>query len=124
MNGGSAVTLGNAEIPFGASWGSQGTIAFAPRMGSPLLQVSDAGGAQQPVSRLEKGESLNIWPQFLPGGKAMLFATGNNPVDSQVAIQSVATGERRNLISRMKPPLRGVRVSDLCAGRNADGNDL
>ena len=103
VNGGAAVTLGDAEIPYGASWGSQGTIAFAPRSGSPLLQVSDGGGAQQPVSRLEKGESLHIWPEFLPGGKAMLFAAGNSPAGLQVAIQSVATGERRNLIGGMQP---------------------
>ena len=103
VSGGAAVTLGNAEGAFGGGWGSQGTIVFAPRAGSPLLQVSDAGGAQQPVSRLEKGESLNMWPQFLPGGKAVLFAAGNNSVDSQVAIQSIATGERHNLIGGMQP---------------------
>jgi Tol biopolymer transport system component/predicted Ser/Thr protein kinase len=103
VNGGAAVTLGDAEGAFGGSWGSQGTIVFAPRTGSPLLQVSDAGGIQQPVSRLEKGESLHIWPQFLPGGKSVLFTAGSSSVDSQVAIQSIATGERRNLISGMQP---------------------
>src|SRR5579863_7404944 len=103
VSGGAAVTLGNAGTDSGGSWSSQGTIVFAPGTGSPLLQMSDAGGAQQLVSRPEKGETLHAWPQFLPGGKAVLFTAGNSAVDSKVAIQSIATGERRNLISGMQP---------------------
>ena len=30
MSGGAALTLGDARTPRGASWGSQGMIAFAP----------------------------------------------------------------------------------------------
>ena len=37
------------------------------------------------------------WPEFLPGGKAVLFAAGAGH-DFQVVVQSVGTGERRNLI--------------------------
>jgi Tol biopolymer transport system component len=97
------VTLGDAEIPFGASWGSLGTIAFAPATAGALQQVLDAGGTPQPLTRLGKGETFHNWPQFLPDGKAVLFAAGSNGADSQVAIQSIATGERRNLISGMQP---------------------
>ncbi len=46
VSGGAALTLGDAVNPFGASWGSQGIIAFAPITVSPLLQLSDAGGAR------------------------------------------------------------------------------
>ena len=76
VSGGAALTLGDAAYPRGASWGSQGTIAFAPTNVSALQQVPDAGGTPQPLTRLEKGEVSHRWPEFLPGGKAVLFAAG------------------------------------------------
>jgi eukaryotic-like serine/threonine-protein kinase len=102
VSGGAAVTLGDAGNPFGASWGSQRSIVFATT-GLPLLQVSDAGGTPQPLAHLEKGEGTQIWPQFLSSGKAVLFAGGNSAVDSQVAVQSIATGQRRNLVGGTQP---------------------
>ena len=101
VSGGAALTLGDAALPRGASWGSQGMIAFAPTAVSALQQVSDAGGAPQPLTRLEKGEASHRWPEFLPGGKAVLFAAGTTAINftnAQIAVQSVGTGERRNLI--------------------------
>jgi serine/threonine-protein kinase len=101
VSGGAALTLGDAVFPCGASWGSQGMIAFAPTNGSALQQVSDSGGASQPLTRLEEGEASQRWPEFLPGGKALLFAGGTNTINwtnTQVAVQSVGTGERRNLV--------------------------
>jgi serine/threonine-protein kinase len=101
VSGGGVLTLGDAAEPQGASWGSQGVIAFVPTAVSALQQVSDAGGTAQPLTRLEKGDFSQRWPEFLPGGKAVLFSAGAAPfnfTNAQVAVQSVETGERRNLI--------------------------
>jgi Tol biopolymer transport system component len=101
VSGGAALTLGNTVYFYGASWGSQGMIAFSPTTAGPLQQVSDAGGAPQPLTRIEKGQSTHRWPEFLPSGKAVLFAASANTAgwsNSQVAIQSVGAGEGRNLI--------------------------
>ncbi|MGA7791761.1 MAG: protein kinase [Candidatus Acidiferrales bacterium] len=101
VSGGSAVTLGEAATPVGASWGSQGMIAFSPSAIGVLQQVPDAGGAPQPLTVIEKGEIVHRWPEFLPGGKAVVFAAGTNALNftgAQVAVQSVGTQERRNLI--------------------------
>jgi Tol biopolymer transport system component/predicted Ser/Thr protein kinase len=101
VNGGAALTLGNAVSSYGASWGSQGMIAFTPANVGALLQVSDAGGAPQALTRREKGETSHRWPDFLPGGKAVLLAASANTTNwtnAHVAVQSVGTGERRNLI--------------------------
>ncbi|HXP81743.1 MAG TPA: protein kinase [Verrucomicrobiae bacterium] len=101
VSGGSAVTLGEAATPVGASWGSQGMIAFSPTAIGVLQQVPDAGGAPQPLTAIEKGEIVHRWPEFLPGGKAVVFAAGTNALNftgAQVAVQSVGTRERRNLI--------------------------
>jgi serine/threonine-protein kinase len=107
MSGGAAINLGDAAFPRGASWGSQGMIAFAPSAISALLQVSDAGGAPQPLTRFGKGESGHRWPEFLPGGRALLFAAGTNAdnwSNAKVAIQSIGTGERRDLIQGVTHP--------------------
>ena len=101
VSGGAALTLGDAANPHGASWGSQEMIAFAPTAISVLQKVSDAGGTPQPLTRREKGELSHRWPEFLPGGKAVLFAASainTNWTNAQVAVQSVGTDERRNLI--------------------------
>jgi Tol biopolymer transport system component len=52
------------------------------------------------MTRFEKGEVSHRWPEFLPGGKAILFAAGDNTnyfTNAQVVVQTVATGNRRNL---------------------------
>src|SRR6266849_3621177 len=101
VGGGAALTLGDASIPVGASWGSQGMIAFSPTNVSALQRVLDAGGTPQPLTRREKEEVSQRWPEFLPGGKAVLFvasANNTNWTNAQVAVQSVGTGQRRNLI--------------------------
>jgi tRNA A-37 threonylcarbamoyl transferase component Bud32 len=101
VNGGAALTLGDASFPLGASWAGQGMIAFARTISGVLQQVSDAGGPSQPLTPHEKGAVSQRWPEFLPGGKAVLFAAGpstTNWVNAQVTVLSVGTGERRNLI--------------------------
>jgi Tol biopolymer transport system component/tRNA A-37 threonylcarbamoyl transferase component Bud32 len=97
LSGGAALTIGDASGSRGASWGSQGNIAFAPLNFSILQQVPDAGGAPQPLTRFEKGENNHRWPEFLPGGKAILFAAGTG-FSNQVVVQSVGAGEPRYLV--------------------------
>jgi len=101
VSGGVAVTLGDALQPRGASSGSQGLIAFVPLWASGIQLVPDAGGTPQALTHLVKGENSHRCPEFLPGGKAVLFSTSMTSsawVNPHVAVQSVATGERRNLI--------------------------
>jgi serine/threonine-protein kinase len=81
----------------GASWGSDHSIVFAP-YSSVLLQVANEGGASHPITHFENGETLHVWPQFLPGGKAVLFNSySSNPTG--IAVQRIG-GERRNLIQQ------------------------
>ena len=99
LSGGPSVSLADVGPnggAFGASWGSRGTIAFGPR-GSPVQQVSDAGGNVQPLTRLEKGELANAFPELLPDGTALLFTIPSGAAASRIAVQSLKTGERRDL---------------------------
>jgi serine/threonine protein kinase/Tol biopolymer transport system component len=102
VSGGAALILGDAAYSGGASWGSQGMIAFTPTGNvSALQQLPEAGGTPQPLTRFEKGDTSHRWPEFLPDGKAVLFAAGPTAVtftNAQVAVQLVGTRERRNLV--------------------------
>jgi eukaryotic-like serine/threonine-protein kinase len=108
VNGGTALTaltlFDAAGYTAGASWGSQGMIAFTPAANLSLQQVPEAGGAPHPLTRLEKGEIAHLWPEFLPGGKALLFVAATTVNNAQIAVQSVGTGERRNLVQGATQP--------------------
>ena len=101
LSGGPAVSLADVAVPHGATWSGQGMIIFVATTFGVLQQVSEAGGTPQPLTRLEKGEITHRWPEFLPGGKDVLFAagtTGGDLTNAKVAVLSVGTGERRELI--------------------------
>ena len=50
-----------------------------------------------PLTQLKSGDSNNRWPEVLPGGKAVLFVAGSNAF-SMVSVQSIKSGERRDLV--------------------------
>ena len=95
VSGGTVSTLGDAPVPRGASWGGDGTIAFAPTNSSFLEQISEAGGAPQALPHLEKRAISDVWPEFLPNSKAVLFA---DAATGRIVAQSLGSGERRELI--------------------------
>jgi eukaryotic-like serine/threonine-protein kinase len=77
ITGGPPVTVcaiqGN---PRGATWGADGTIIFAQSVSAAGLQrVSSTGGEPTILTTpdRERGEGLHLWPEFLPGGEAVLF---------------------------------------------------
>jgi len=101
VSGGGVSDVSEVGVPRGASWSSHGTIVFGTLYTRYLQEVSDSGSAPRPLTRPEKGEIGHGWPDYLPGGKSVLFATGVNGLGFQtadVAVQSVGTGEHRNLI--------------------------
>jgi eukaryotic-like serine/threonine-protein kinase len=101
VNGGAAISLGNAIEHGGASWGSQGMIAFAPRINGVLQQVPNTGGVPTPLTQGENGDNSHRWPEYMPDGKSVLFAagtTGINFLNAQIAVQSAQARDRRNLI--------------------------
>jgi Tol biopolymer transport system component len=96
VNGGGATTLGDAATPRGASWGSQGAIVFIPFLGAPVQELPEAGGTPRPLTHLDKGE-FHLWPELLPDGKAVVFASGVSP-SNRIAVRVTGTGEQRILV--------------------------
>jgi serine/threonine-protein kinase len=97
LQGGEPVTLCEARIPHGASWGPDDTIVFAESSGVTLSRVSASGGKPEVLSRTK---DRVFYPEFLPGGKALLFSLNsfNNPDYGQIGLLTLATGERRVLL--------------------------
>ena len=96
--GGALVAV--AEIPGslrGASWGSDDMIIFATNSPeSGLLRVPMGGGEPEVLMTpdTEQGEQDHVWPEILPGGKAVLFTivTSSGP-QYLIAVLSLESGE-------------------------------
>jgi hypothetical protein len=106
ITGGPAVTIGPVDGggPRGATWGPDGTIVYGTNAPSTGLQrVSAAGGEPTVLTKpdRERGEGDHYWPEFLPGGDAVLFTI--TPLDgsienAQIAVLDLRTGTSKVLI--------------------------
>ena len=106
VTGGPAVTLATFDgNPLSATWGSDDTIVVATAGGTTgLLRVGAAGGAATTVlTRPDRaqGELDHLWPEILPGGRAVLMTitaiTGGLDA-AQVAVLDLETGTRKVLL--------------------------
>jgi len=96
LSGGEPEVLCSASLPFGGSWGPDGTIYFTPSQFTGIWQISSAGGTPKPLTEvnIQKGESGHYWPEILPGGDAMLFSLR----DGGIGITSLHSNERKMLL--------------------------
>ncbi len=91
-------------IPAGATWGPDGTIIFGTNDRTTGLQRLPAAGGEPTVltkpSR-ERGEGGHYWPEFLPGGNAVLFTIvpyADRIENAQIAVLDLRTGSSKVLI--------------------------
>jgi Tol biopolymer transport system component len=107
IGGGAPVDVCDAPIGFGAVWGTDNIITFAPTGGSGLMQVPATGGAPREITRLDakRDEFSHRWPDVLPDGDTLLFAAGGTDSwdDAQIVAQSLKTGARHTLIAGSFP---------------------
>jgi len=99
VTGGAPITLAEVSRSRGASWGSDGTIVFAASPRNGLSRIPAAGGEVTPLTTLDESakELSHRWPQWLPGGKAVLFtsARGESPnIESSIEAVRVDSGKR------------------------------
>jgi len=102
LNGGPAVTLCKAAALFGASWGDDGTIAFATQRNGGLWRVSAAGGTPESLTTPRPGEYSHRLPHMLPGGRAVIFTILKGPDlwdDTQIVVRSLDTGRQTVLVT-------------------------
>ena len=105
VTGGPAVTLATLDgLSRGATWGPDDTIIVATNNPATGLQrVAAAGGPTTVLTRPDRaqGEADHLWPEMLPGGRAVLFTitalTGGLDA-AQVAVLDLQTGTRTVLV--------------------------
>jgi len=76
--GGAVVTLCDAPLSRGASWGTGGDIVFATV--SSLFRVSETGGTPQNIFRGSNTSRL-WWPQILPASDSLLVTINELGID-------------------------------------------
>ncbi len=118
VGGGTAVLLGNVPPATASpSWGSDGQIVFTIGANTALYSISEGGGPSRQITKLDAaaGERAHLYPQVLPGSRAILFTQrlGRDFTDveaSNVAVLDLATG-------RWHPVLEGASYACYGGGR-------
>ncbi|MBL7187070.1 MAG: serine/threonine-protein kinase [Phycisphaerae bacterium] len=104
LKGGRPIVLCDSIQFRGGSWGTDDTIIFTPGLGAHeegglwRISASGEGLEQLTVSDPNKGERGHLWPQVLPGGKAVLF-TNRCIGGPDIEVYSLETDRRTKLFS-------------------------
>ena len=105
ITGGPPVTLVTVDgVSRGATWAPDGTIVFATANVSRGLQRVSASGGDATVlttPNRQGGEADHLWPEFLPGGQAVLFTItplGGGLDTAQVAVLDLRTNTQTILV--------------------------
>ncbi len=107
LAGGPTVTIAKTAFK-GGTWGPDDAIYFSN--GNGLMKVAATGGEPQKVATLDakRGETDQVFPDVLPGGKALLFTVRNMEQPSfdgaDIAALNLATGERKILLKEGTDP--------------------
>jgi serine/threonine-protein kinase len=96
LAGGAPITLCDARIPRGGSWGKDGTIVFTPSAMSGLQRIPSSGGEPRPVTTPDaaRGER-HLYPQILPDGEHVLFDLTDRDRTGGAAVVSLRTGVQK-----------------------------
>jgi eukaryotic-like serine/threonine-protein kinase len=97
LSGSSALVLCDAPFGRGGTWGSDGTIVFAPEAQAPLVRVASGGGTPVPITKIDPAQTLSHrWPFFLPDGKHFLYLLVNPREPGKDAIYYATVDGRDN----------------------------
>ena len=105
ISGGPAITVATLDgASRGAVWAPDDTILFATgNVTTGLQRVAAAGGSPEVLTRPDhaRGEADHLWPELLPGGRAVLFTitalTGGADA-AQVAVLDLQTKAQTVLV--------------------------
>jgi len=104
ITGGPAETIAQTSLTIGATWAPDDSILFSTAdEATGLRRVSANGGNVEVLTQpaQARGELDHVWPEMLPGGRAVLFtitATTGGLAADQVAILDLATREYKVLV--------------------------
>jgi len=99
--GGPTQSLCNAPNGLGGSWNRDDVIVFAPAYnGTPIQQVSAAGGVPMDVTKLKGHQTLEQrYPVFLPDGHHFMYLYGGGVEKSGIYVSSLDGKENRRVLA-------------------------
>lgn len=74
-------TLARASSARGGTWGTDGSILFAPLTAGPLYRVPADGGVPTPATRLLENQQSHRFPRYLSDGRHFLYFAQAAAVD-------------------------------------------
>jgi len=104
ITGGPAETIAQTNLMIGATWAPDDSIIFSTSdIATGLQRVSANGGNVEVLTKpaQARGERYHLWPEMLPGGRAVLFtitATTGGLAADQVAVLDLGTREYKVLV--------------------------
>jgi len=111
---GTAQVIADATTARGGAWSREGVIVVGQGAGG-LTRVSASGGVLTEFTHVTAGQNNHRWPNFLPDGRVLFFATGE-PGARGVYVTSIEGGnavrvmDSENAIA-YAPPGHLLRVS-------------
>jgi len=104
--GGPVQILCEAHEGRGGSWGSGGSIVFAPDIRGPLMQIPEGGGTPQPVTHIPGESVTHRNPHFLPDGKRFLFTERDTLTEpfGHVSMASLDGGSPTKIVEQASNP--------------------
>jgi eukaryotic-like serine/threonine-protein kinase len=100
VRGGSPIDLVAADA-LGIAWGEDDVLYFVQSFSTGIRALA-SGGRVHAVTQTEttKDDRAHLWPQVLPGGKALLFTvwTGASSDDARIEAVSLKSGARKVLV--------------------------
>jgi Tol biopolymer transport system component len=101
VQGGAAVTLSTiGGTMVGASWGGDGNIVRGATSG--LRRIPEAGGSDEPLVPGAAAPGPQVFPQVLPGAKAVLFNSAPAAVtsleDLDISVLTLSDGKVKTLL--------------------------
>jgi serine/threonine-protein kinase len=92
---GAPVTLTSAPSLGPFNWGTDDPIVYS-QPGRGIMRVSANGGTPEEIIKSPENGFI-VHPQILPGGKSVLYTSGKLTGTLKVILQSLKTGERKEL---------------------------
>jgi Tol biopolymer transport system component len=100
LSGGAPLVLADAPLGRGAAWSRDDIILFAPTTTAGLSRVAATGGPVTVVTKPVNGQGSHRWPQFLPGGRRVIFlVTLGQPDTHGTYVVSLDGGEPTRVLA-------------------------
>jgi serine/threonine-protein kinase len=99
VRGGAPIALCNVNGYRGGAWSEDGTIAFPLQFTSGLYRIPASGGTPEALTHLDpaRGDITHRWPQFVAGGKVLLFtASSDNNFFEHARVEAVSLDKNDN----------------------------